>query len=240
MARGDYLRNNHRTTRSKPVVLPRPHARTNPVRNNPFENKIDLSDIWKNHDFADYSTRLPSLKQFLVGAGLVVATTGFVAFGYFSTNKNETFNPVQNNSTAKAGITQPNRSQPGFTTYFPSILPEPISVNRSSIRYANDSFNFTVDYSGNTAFFISEQVAADGFDLSYFNSRLSDIRRTSYFIGDAIIGKDGIDVKTAILTKDRTLIVINCDGSYYCTSYSDILARALQINTDSSLFDKPQ
>jgi hypothetical protein len=231
------------------------------------EPKPDIRDIWKIHEAAQHLPRFPRLEKklkglkklkprqlLMIGAQvLVVIAALIVLISWLHPDHTAQQQQLPANTTKgksiKAGTTatpqQPlvvnesSTEEPNFTVYYPGPLPDPLKVDKSSIKYNPDSFSFRVGKTEDVVnFFVAEQTASEKFNLVSLRSTLKPpLEDFSIFIGQAVTGnyKDG--TVTGILTKDKTLILINCSG-YNCAAQSKMLANTLQINTDKSIFKK--
>jgi hypothetical protein len=124
--------------------------------------------------------------------------------------------------------------QPAFSVYYPNHPPVDLTIINHSIASSADSFSFNLAQAGQTRIFVSEQPAIAGSSLNQLKAKLTSPSEYSVPLGRAVFGGLAGGIVTALVTSDKTLIIINCADTI-CTTISSELLKTMQLNTDFDL-----
>jgi hypothetical protein len=167
----------------------------------------------------------PSKLSFVLGTVMIMLIAGltFTSFG------RDTAQPK-----AKAQNTAPTQKpleSPSFTPYFPSSLPDGLSVVKGSLSYYKESFTFILEQGGQKSFFVYEQPASLDPDLANLKTKLAAPQNISLSVGQGIEGSLDNGTVTAVKTDKNTVLIINCTKAVCSTAPRDILS-SMQVSTD--------
>jgi hypothetical protein len=159
------------------------------------------------------------------GVAVVIAAGSFIFMNSQNNNRD---------SVAKAQGKQPAikpLESPGFTTYYPTSMPDGLKATKGSITYYKDSFTFILEQGGQKSFFVYEQPASTDPDLNTLKGKLAAPKDISLTIGKGIEGGLDNGIITAVKTDKGTILIVSCTRVVCSTAPRDILSN-MQTNSD--------
>jgi hypothetical protein len=165
-------------------------------------------------------------KKFLAVAFVVIAlgAASFLFMAGGNSNNEKSKVTAQNNQPTIKPL-----EKPGFTTYYPSPMPDGLQVAKGSVSYYKDSFTFIIEQGGIKSYFVYEQPANSDPDLNTLKSKLAAPKGIALTIGQGIEGSMDNGTVTAVKTDKNTNIIINCTKPVCSTAPRDILSN-MQVN----------
>jgi len=225
------------TQQRPPNLNPQPYYNQRPVpQSQPFQPQppqqaapinTDFSPKTSPHQKAKKKLQLPKTSKLSFALGMVFVA---IVAGLLFTNIGKD-SPQPKASAQKPGPSQKPLEQPSFTTYYPSPLPDGLSLSKGSIAYYKNSFTFILEQAGKKSFFVYEQPASTDPDFSSLKSRIVAPQSIALSVGQGIEGSLDNGTVTAVKTDKNTIMIVDCSKTVCSTLPREILSN-MQVNSD--------